>query len=46
MDRVMTGTGLAGWDLVLIARTETLKRDFSAMAREFADAVAKVTRTA
>ena len=44
IDRVLSDMTLEGWDLVLIARTETLTRDFSTMASDIGRAVVRLTQ--
>jgi ribonuclease P protein component len=41
-DRVMPGTGRAGWDYVLIGRAETLTRPFERLCEDLERAVAAV----
>ena len=43
VDKVFDGTKLSGWDFVLIARTETLNRDFAVLSSDLSHAVAKIT---
>jgi ribonuclease P protein component len=44
VDRVLPSLALKGWDFVLIARTDTLSRDFAVMADDLTRALAAVTR--
>jgi len=44
-DRVLPTLKIEGWDLVLIARTETLTRDFAVMADDVTRAVGRLTQS-
>lgn len=43
VDKVFPQLGLEAWDLVLIARTETIGRDFAALSDDLTRAIAKLT---
>lgn len=43
VDKVFAGSALSGWDFVLIARTETVTRDFAVLSSDLSQAVARVT---